>query len=432
MKTLTLNITNTVDLLNEQRKFNCMVRYAYNRFKDELIEKDVRGLTRGIFKDQKSWFLQCAVKKGEEINNSAKDKKVIFGGKNNLKDYLNGKKTKEQYRLDKLVPIFIQGEASKNGNRSFEFHLDECYVIYKYSRNQHYKIEFGKPRRAWYRELKKIQQATVECKYAVSVGINVASSKLYVVFDEKLLMLKPYTHLKSNRVIGLDLNPNCIGLSVLEFNKNNSEDFVILHKECISTYELNRKCVKTEKRHYELIKVAQHIDKLVDYWKCSKLCIEDLKIETKNNNKKKKEISKKEFNRLTHNMWCKNLLVNKLKMLANVNGYEIVEVNPCYSSFIGNTLYGNEQTPDMVAASIEIGRRCYNKYKKGHFYPVLNIHFFEELWKQTLKGVKTWKDLYLKAKKLGRKYRFLLLDYIQNAVFSKTYRKLKVSYIHFG
>ena len=118
-------------------------------------------------------------------------------------------------------------------------------------------------------------------------------------------------------------------------------------------------------------------------------------------------------------------------MLSNIKGYTVVEINPCYSSFIGNTLYGNENTPDMVAASVEIARRCYNKYKKEHFYPFLNIHCYEELWKQTLTGVKTWKGLFKKAKKSGRKYRFLILDCIQNAVFSKTYNKLKVSYYTF-
>jgi len=57
------------------------------------------------------------------------------------------------------------------------------------------------------------------------------------------------------------LNPNVIGLSILEFDKNNSEEFKVLHKEVISTFELNQTSVCSNKRKYELIKICYHIDK---------------------------------------------------------------------------------------------------------------------------------------------------------------------------
>jgi len=47
----------------------------------------------------------------------------------------------------------------------------------------------------------------------------------------------------------------------------------------------------------------------------------------------------------------------------------MIEVNAAYTSQIGNILHGNEQCPDMVAASIEIARRGYKKFEKGWFYP---------------------------------------------------------------
>ena len=56
-------------------------------------------------------------------------------------------------------------------------------------------------------------------------------------------------------------------------------------------------------------------------------------------------------------------------MLSKLHGYEVVEINPCYTSQIGNIIYGNESTPDMVAASIEIARRGFKKFEKGWFYP---------------------------------------------------------------
>lgn len=102
-----------------------------------------------------------------------------------------------------------------------------------------------------------------------------------------------------------------------------------------------------------------------------------------------------------------------------------MEINPAYSSIVGNIAYGNENTPDIVAASIEIARRAYKKFEKGWFYPKFNIQFLNEQWKQTLGSVENWKELFQQIKKSGMKYRFQLVDYVNNAVFSKIYIKSK-------
>ena len=79
----------------------------------------------------------------------------------------------------------------------------------------------------------------------------------------------------------------------------------------------------------------------------------------------------------------------------------------------------------MVASAIEIARRAYKKFEKGWFYPKFNVERTDEQWKQTLSGVKTWKDLFQKVKEVGLKYRFLLSDYIGNAVLSNFYKQRK-------
>ena len=118
-------------------------------------------------------------------------------------------------------------------------------------------------------------------------------------------------------------------------------------------------------------------------------------------------------------------------MLSNIYGYELVKVNPAYSSFIGNLVYGNLETPDMVAASIEISRRGFKKYEKNWVYPIFNIDCLDEQWKQTLTGVKDWKNTFLKIKNSKVKYRVLLNDITQNAVFSKFNRKSKITIYSF-
>ena len=299
----------------------------------------------------------------------------------------------------------------------FNFNFNNNEVIYKANRKQYFTLIFKQPRKNILRDLFQLQELSKQNKIAITVKLNVVTNKLYIIFDESKLQYEKYTNLKNNRVIGIDLNPNAIGLSILEFDNNNSEFFKILHKEVISTYELNKKNISNNKRKYELIKICYHIDKLLKTWKCNRICLEELTIVSSDKQKGKT------FNRLCNNVWYRNLVINKLKMLSTMHGYFITKINPAYSSVIGNILYGNETTPDMVASSIEVARRAYNKFKKGHFYPPIQFDHLNEQWKQTLSGLNSWKEMFNKVKKLKLKYRFLLLDYIQNAVFSKTYIK---------
>ena len=60
------------------------------------------------------------------------------------------------------------------------------------------------------------------------------------------------------------------------------------------------------------------------------------------------------------------MIINIIKRRCNEKGIILEEVNPCYSSFIGNIQYGYI---DSVNASIEIGRRGLLKYVSGTFYP---------------------------------------------------------------
>ena len=123
MKTIILDITNDItELLSTQKVFNSMVRYAYNRLIDDnnLKEKDLRKLINETF-NQPSWLSECANKDAIYLYKSNKTrglKTVIFGGFKNLKDYLLKKKSKEQYKLDKLLPITFQGEACKYGKQN--------------------------------------------------------------------------------------------------------------------------------------------------------------------------------------------------------------------------------------------------------------------------------------------------------------------------
>ena len=420
MKTIKLKIMNSIDLNYELKTYNSVVHFAYNRFHDDssVKEKDVRNQVNQLFKGKlNSWLLQCAIKEGKSIQERNGNKKVVFGGKSLYKRYLKRLINKEEFNKQRQLPISSQGEMLQKGNRMFDFHLDNQLLVFKISKEKHIDIQLGKIHRSLQKELNKLNELCYDKKVTVSIKLN--NEYIWITYDEKLICNSvKFNELKNNRIMGLDMNPNYIGLSVIEFDKE--DKFKVLYKQVFDLKKLTDKNISNNKRQYEIIKICHTINNLINYWKCKKLSIEELNISSCDKGQGKN------FNRLCNNVWDRSLISNKLMMLSNIYGYELIKVNPVYSSFIGNLVYGDDTTPDMVAASIEIARRGYKKYEKNWFYPVFNIDCLDERWKQTLAGVDNWKNAFLKIKNSKVKYRVLLNDIVQNAVFSKYNKKSKV------
>ncbi len=420
MKTVRLTICNEVDVLGDMRTFSSIVRVAFNRYQDGLEEKEVRAYCNSMF-DHNSWFIQSAVKEAAALYKLNGEKRILFGGKNNLHQYLKGLIDKTTFKYRRMFPIGIQGQKLHKGNRLFALDLGNQRLTYKPSKHRHVEIRFLPMKKKIADELSKVQELAEQNN--ITVSIKLSDKYVWLTYDEGLIYDARYKALRSKRVLGIDMNPNYIGLSVIEFDKN--DDFKVLHKQVFDLSGLTISSGKastdssskyiTNKLRHETIAIAHEISKLVDVWKCKMLAIEDLSIKPSDLKKGKK------LNKLCNNKWGRRLFVNKLKMLANLHKFNLIEVNPAYSSIVGNFAYGSETTPDMVAASIEIARRAYKKFDKGWFYPRFNIQFRDEQWKQTLGSVDDWRGLFRKIKEMGLKYRFLLRDYIQNAVFSKIY-----------
>lgn len=401
-----------------------MVRMAFNRFQDGMSENDIRKHLRKFF-DTNCWLSLTATKEAHGLFDRLGQRKVIFGGRSNLLQRLSGRISREQFKRNRLRAVCSYGEARPKGNRLVDFDLPNTRLFYKPHRGTRIELIFCKPKKKLAKELAALQELIDQRKIPVTVALS--EKEIRLSYDETLIHQEVYKGLKCNRILGIDMNPNYIGVSVIEFDRG--DEFKVLHKEVFDLSQLTKKSKEssssrkskclTNKLKRETIDIAHRISGLVDCWKCSKLAIEDLGFDSR--------FPTKELNRLCYNKWQRTLFVNKLKMLAGIHKFELVEINPAYSSIIGNAAYGSPNTPDMVAASIEIARRAYKKFEKGWFYPKFNVEKLDEQWKQTLAGVKTWKDLPLKIKELKLKYRFLLRDYVQNAVFSKSYIQKRYS-----
>lgn len=104
MKTVKLTICNEADILDDMRVFSSIVRVAFNRYQDGLEEKEVRAYCNARF-NHNSWFIQSAIKEASALYKLNGEKHILFGGKNNWRQYLKGIIDKATFKYRRMLPI---------------------------------------------------------------------------------------------------------------------------------------------------------------------------------------------------------------------------------------------------------------------------------------------------------------------------------------
>ena len=380
-------------LNNLRREYSLLVRYSYNRLKEGTSEKEIRVLHKSLnnIDNLDAWTRQCSINEAKQILNKHGENKVIFGGKTNLIKYLKGLITKKVYKENKLLPLNIFGEMTNNGNRKFKLDLFNDKIIYKHSRKEHFVLEMPKLRGS-YKELYNLMENPR------TYSVKLTDKHLLISFEE----VKKTINLNEKRYLGIDLNPEYIGISIKEDDK-------IIHTKLYSVRKLTDKIInlgvksrdpkfKTlhNKLNHEILEISKDISNLSKEFNCKFIFIEDLSFKgnTRSNRKNK-------------NLWKRDILINNLEKRCSINGQKLYKVNPAYSSLIGNLQWNFD---DPVNASLEIGRRgfeCIIK-KTKQFYPELKLkEVLISQWKDKINidNFKTWKELFGFIKNLELRYR---------------------------
>ena len=421
---------------NYMKQYSSVQHFVYNRINEGKLQKDIKQQIKLLNNIDllDSWFIQCSFYDIPKVD------KVIFGGKKNYFQRLKNNISKKEFKQKRLSSIYSIGEVvnkSVKGNRKFHIEQDLENIIFKPNKSTKINLELiGLNKRKQILSKLYQKQERKEIKIAYKLDLEY----IYVIFEE-IDIYNYDTKFIQNRVLSLDLNPNYIGWSIVdwksenEFNvvksgvysikKLNDKDFDLKHKG-YSSESKQRKYI-SDKRTFETIQIVKNIVNKAIYYKCQLISIEDLNIKSSD-----KELGKR-FNKLVNNSWCRNTFVNNLTKRCNIHNIKLLKVKPDYSSFIGNFLYRSLNLPDMVLASIEIGRRgyeFYNQYiskvkeiKKNIVRPDLSM--FNKLYLKSLEEFKlqpTYKDLielYYFFKKSKLKYRLSIDQF--NLQFSSFY-----------
>ena len=416
MKTISFKIKVDEELQKviseDSRVYSDMYRYSFSRFKEGLSGKEVYAKVAELFPNINCHLRNSAQRNAIGLFKLNKDKKVYFG---KFLKFKKGLISKEEFKDSRNIGILSEGEMNQKGNRLFKIEVENNKFIYKRACKEHYDLEIVENLSDKRKQiLSRLQLLMSEKK--IPVTIRLKKDHIYLSYDEKIVEnYRKFHNLFQNRVLGIDLNPNYFGISIIEFDYK--DKYSVIHKEVIDVSELQKQ--SKNKIKFELYEINHRILTLCNQWHCGKLSCEDLKF----NNKKK--FWNKDLNRLCRNNFRFNIVKTHLETICNTFGVEFIEVNAAYSSIIGNFIHGSVTCPDMVAASIEIARRAYKKFEKGWFQPkfISNKRLQQVLgnqWKKELElGYGCWKGLAGIITKSKLKYRFQLQPL--NAVFSKTY-----------
>ena len=402
LRTLCLNIIN-IDILDSWFRQSCVKESIalYKSFQTRCKEHEETRAQRLKEIDFKLKIGRLsehkyAIKKKSILNKL----KLVFGGKENYRLKQEGKITKEQFKQNRLNPLSSIGESQHKGNRKFNINSD-LTITFKPNSKQHFnfKLIYGQNQEHYLKTLYELS-----LNNSISISYKLDKDYIYISFDESKLTNKKSEQIP-NRVLGIDMNPNYIGWSIVDW-KSSSEFEVIesgvysfkkfsdLYKQLNDLKNVSsddpRRIKLSNKRTYETIKVAENIINKAIYYKCQFISIEDLNIKAKDRDKGK------DYNALCNNHWLRTTFVNQLRKRTNIHKITLLEVKPEYSSFIGNFLFRSLNKPDMILASIELSRRGYeyfNQYivnlkeqKKNIIQP--NINDFNEFWRMSMEELR--------------------------------------------
>src|SRR3989344_2597105 len=204
-------------IFNFQKNQNNLTKFIFNRLKDtnyQINDKEIRNQIKdlnNIFID--SWFKDSALIKAKAMFNASEeyDRKVIFGGKK----------------------LFIKRCQNKISKKDIQIEI-------KIPKAKHIRKDY----------LQRIQDLAIKRLIPFTFSIN--QERIFISFEELMPSDLIKINKKQNRIMALDLNPNFIGYSIIDWT--NEEKFNIIKTGLISIKEINDKEFNIKSIKYELKK----------------------------------------------------------------------------------------------------------------------------------------------------------------------------------
>ena len=438
---------NSSRILNIIKNYNSIFNLTYN-FMFENKNSSTKSILNYV-SSKNNLFLDTYFKNGaiydckSEISKN-KEKKIVFGGKNLFLKRQNNKISKEEYKIVKLRPLQAVGAAFNKGNCKFQI-ISKSEILFKPNSKEHFNLRLESIGKNYEKKLEALKVA--QNNKELPITYKLSKDYVFVSFDDSVIERYKFkkTQKLKNRIFAIDLNPNYIGWTVVDWKSENHHQTIkagIISLKALNDYDnsLKNKGFSSEsserkyisnKRNTECIEIAYELCKLANHYRCEIFGLEDLNIKSSDKNKGKK------FNKLCNNQWSRNKLVSTIQKLNDLYEIKTQKVMANFSSFEGNLFYREEKLPDMCLSSIEIGRRAYefyhqyvlkdkNKEKNIIFDKLENVRNRVEKSLEELDYKEPWtslSELYYSLKKAKCKYRFSIERALKERQNSFSYKK---------
>ena len=306
MITLKIKYTTTderLDLIKEYRKqYSSAFHYAYNRRYEGISEKETEHQLNSLNNIPliKSYLKRCAVKRATQLIKTD-DKKLIFGGKKNFISRCKGKISRDEFLGNRLSNLYIIGEANYHGNRFININEDLESFIFKPTMKDKIILNICGRYKRYKSILNKLYHLQKDKK--ISITYELDNEYIYLTYDEILIKQHSKCQTIKNRIFAIDLNPNYIGWSVVDWKK--SSRFEVVKSGVISIKDLNDKDFALKgkssdskeriyinnKRKFETYEISKLLVNTSKYYRCEVFGLEELNIKSKDTTLGKKLIS---------------------------------------------------------------------------------------------------------------------------------------------
>jgi len=345
-------------VLDLMRRWSSCVRFAYNRLLEGKSRNELKRELQGGF-SLNSRYVDDAIMKAKSVLQSCKERdenprKVIFGGRSLFeklkKRHINGKaykKLKQEWQERRKGNLYSRGDRSKKGNLNTRIEIDESGTWLRINVGER-KYAYARIQAGWKRGKSRegLLEAISTCGEPYSVELKLKNGKVYALFTiEEDLPEVVVT--KERGVIGIDINAYPDHIAWAEADVNG---------QLVSYGKIpmpNLASGNSDKREYYRWQYAHEVVRLAEE-KGKAIVIERLDIRDKG---RRGDFSGRKSRRIRHNFSYRSLL-DKVKLLAQRKGIQVIEVDPAYTSVIGLLKYAPQYmiSKDEAAAYV-IARR---------------------------------------------------------------------------
>ena len=351
-------------VLSLMREFSSALRYAYKKLLEGKTRNELKKELPSLF-NLNTRYADDAIKMAQSIISLCEEKgrnphKVIFGGRELFeklkKKHLNGKqreKLKQTWQEKRQGNLYSRGDKSKKGNLNLRFALKEKDVLLRINVGNRQYV-YAKVIRKVTREndkwpdlcLKLFNADNKKEYFPYSVGLKLKDGEIYALVSyEEPLPEKTIT--KEAGCLGIDVNASPFHLALAGIKPDGNLQSV----NRISLYELINKN-KNQREYLSWQTAHQIVDMAIVQDKA--IAIEKLEKMPKG---KVGDGCKKLRRRLQK--WIYKGLLEKIKVIAQREGVEVIEVNPAHTSVIGALKYAPQYELDKdVSAAFVIARKA--------------------------------------------------------------------------